>query len=298
MITPEALRYFNELTKTLNMSRAAERLGVTQPTLSHSLRRLEETLGEELFARSKRGLKLSPAGGRLLEKSQELQVCWDAVLKSVHEETNEVKGRVRLGCHTAVAQYTLPRFLPSMLKTYPNLNVVFNHGLSRHMTEMVVSGGLDLALAINPRPHPDLVIKELVRDRVTVWVSAGCLNPDVLLVEPDLIQSQDVLGKLRKKGIRFERIIESSSLEVIAQLLIAGVGCAILPERVVEAFSVVKTGTTNSPAAATKTTMSVAMPTALKDAPVFHDRLCVVYKQEFRKTEKGKAVLRSLQDAF
>ena len=279
MIYPEALRYFMELTKTLNMSRAAERLGVTQPTLSHSLRRLEETLGEELFLRSKRGLRLTAAGGHLLEKSQELQACWDAVSKSVHEETREVKGRVRLGCHTAVAQYTLPLLLPQLLSDNSKLSVSLNHGLSRHMTEQVVSGSLDVALAINPRPHPDLVIKELVRDRVTLWVPAGCLNMDVLLVEPDLAQSQDVLGKLRKKGINFSRVIESSSLEVIAQLMNAGTGCAILPERVVQAFATVKTH-------------------AMKDAPVFHDRLCVVYLPGFRKTEKGKATLAAVQRAL
>jgi DNA-binding transcriptional LysR family regulator len=275
MIHPEALRYFMELTRTLNMSRAAERLGVTQSTLSHSLRRLEESLGEDLFVRSKRGLRLTASGGHLLERAQELQNCWDAVAKSVHEETGEVKGRVRLGCHTAVAQYTLPLFLPKLLKANPLLTVTLSHGLSRHMTEQVVSGGLDLALAINPRPHPDLVIKELLRDRVTVWMAAGCLNPDVLIVEPELVQSQDVLGKLRKKGNNYSRVIESSSLEVIAQLMNAGVGCAILPERVVQAFSTVKAH-------------------AVKGAPVFQDRMCAVYKPELRRTEKGKAVLKGL----
>lgn len=279
MINPEALRYFMELTRTSNMSRAAERLGVTQPTLSHSLRKLEESLGEDLFLRSKRGLRLTAAGGHLLAKSQELQACWDAVIGSVHSEINEVKGRVRIGCHTAVAQYTLPGFLPKLLKNHPLLTVGLTHGLSRHMTEQVVSGGLDLALAINPRPHPDLVLKELVRDRVTVWVPARCVNPDVLIVEPDLAQSQDVLAKLRKKRIVFKRVIESSSLEVIAQLMTEGVGCAILPERVVQAFA---SGTGGAKAV------------ALKDAPVFHDRLCAVYKPEFRKTEKGKAVLQAL----
>ncbi len=279
MIQPEALRYFIELTRTLNMSRAAERLGVTQPTLSHSLRRLEESLGEDLFIRSQRGLRLTASGGHLLERAQDLQTCWDAITRSVREETGEVKGRVRVGCHTAVAQYTLPQFLPKLLKANPLLTVTLRHGLSRHMTEHVVSDELDLALAINPRPHPDLVIKELVRDRVTLWAAAICANPDVLIVEPDLAQSQDVLAKLRTNGIKYSRVIESSSLEVIAQLMNAGVGHAILPERVVQAFATVKVQ-------------------ALKETPVFQDRMCAVYKPEFRKTEKGKTLLLSLKAAF
>lgn len=105
-------------------------------------------------------MRLTPAGGHLVEKAQELQACWDAVQSAVDEDANEVKGRVRLGCHSAVAQYMLPLFLPKLLKENPKLTVSLGHGLSRHMTEQVVSGSLDFALAINPRPHPDLVIKK------------------------------------------------------------------------------------------------------------------------------------------
>jgi DNA-binding transcriptional LysR family regulator len=275
MIHPEALKYFLELAKTLHMSRAADRLGVTQPTLSHSLKRLEDQVGQPLFLRSKKGLQLTTAGERLREKAQDLLHSWEAVLTSVQDEVSEVKGRLRLGCHTAVAEYTLPLFLPEFLKEYPEVKLTLQHGLSRHMTEMVVSSQLDVAIAVNPQEHPDLVIKELTRDKVTVWIPKGCANMDLLLVEPHLLQSQDILSKLGKKGLHFARTLESASLEVLAQLMNAGTGCAILPERVVRAFSDVKVQ-------------------AMKDAPVFEDRICVVYKPEFRKIKRGEVFLRAL----
>ena len=279
MINPEAIKYFVELAKTQHMSRAAERLGVTQPTLSHSLKRLEAELGHPLFLRSKKGLSLTPAGQRLFEKSQELLHSWESVLNSVEEEVSEVKGRIRLGCHTAVAQYTLPFLLPTLLKKYSNLKIALTHGLSRHMTEMVVSSQLDVALAVNPQRHPDLIIKELARDTVTIWVPQACANPDVLLMDPSLIQSQDIFSKLGKKGFHFSRVIESSSLEVIAQLLNVGTGYAILPKRVAEALSNIKVQ-------------------ALKEAPVFEDKICVVYKPEFRKLKRGEIFLQELIEAF
>lgn len=279
MINPEAIKYFIELAKTQHMSRAAERLGVTQPTLSHSLKRLEDELGHLLFLRSKKGLSLTPAGQNLFEKSQELLQSWESVLNSVNEEVSVAKGRIRLGCHTAVAQYTLPLFLPALLKNYPDLKISLTHGLSRPMTEMVVSSQLDVAFAVNPNRHPDLIIKELARDKVTIWVPQACANPDILLMEPSLNQSQDILSKLEKKGLHFKRTIESSSLEVIAQLLNAGVGYAILPERVVKALSNIKVH-------------------PLRDAPVFEDKICVVYKPEFRKLKRGEIFLQELMNAF
>lgn len=279
MIHPDSLHYFLELASTLHMSRSAARLGVSQPTLSHSLRRLEEELGHPLFIRTKKGLILTLAGERLLSQAQALQGAWDNLERSMAEDVEAASGRIRLGCHTAVAQYTLPAFLPNLLKQHPKLNIILNHGLSRHMTEMVISHQLDIALVVNPLPHPDLIIKEIARDQVSIWKAETCHNPDLLLVEPALLQSQNILSKLAKKGIRFSRQLESSSLEVIAQLLNSGTGCAILPERVVKAFANQKL-------------------IRMKNSPVFEDRICVVYQKEFRRLKRSEVFLQSLQNAF
>lgn len=95
------------------------------------------------------------------------------------------------------------------------------------------------------------------------------MNPDVLICEPNLLQTQDIISKLSKKGILFKRIIESSNLELIANLVSHGVGCGVLPERVLQAFELQKYE-------------------KIKDSPVFSDRVCLVYKSEFRKTERGR----------
>lgn len=275
MINPEAIKYFIELAKTQHMSRAAERLGVTQPTLSHSLKRLEDEVGYTLFLRSKKGLSITTAGQRLLEKAHELLQSWESILNCVEEEVLQVQGLIRLGCHTAVAQYTLPLFLPTLLKNHPFLKIALTHGLSRHMTEMIVSSQLDVALAVNPQQHPDLVIKNLIKDRMTIWIPQNCMNSDVLLVDPSLLQSQDIISKLGKRGIHFKRTIESSSLEVLAQLMNEGAGYAILPERVIKALSNIKVH-------------------AMKNAPVFEDTICAVYKPEFRKIKRGEVFLQAI----
>lgn len=280
MISQIDLKYFAEIAKTNHLSRAAERLGVTQPALSHSIKRIESTLGHEILLRSKKGVTLTPAGCRLLEQSQALIHLWDQVVRSAHDETGKVAGTIRIGCHTAVAQYTLPHFLPKFLKAHPHLKLQLIHGLSRHMTESVVSGQLDAAIVINPTPHPDLVIKELGRDVVTVWKALNCVNPDLLLIEPNILQTQHITTRLQKAGKTFNRIIECTSLEVIAQLLASGTGCAILPERVAHAFS---------------PTSKIA---PLAGAPQFHDRICLIFKPEFKKLKRGAVFASALAESF
>lgn len=275
MINQTDLKYFLELSRTLHVSRAAERLGMTQPALSHCLKRIEQETKLALFIRTKKGLFLTDAGRRLADRAEELIQKWDDVLLAAQNEVQKVAGLIRFGCHSAVAQYTLPLFLAEFLKQYPELTLQLSHGLSRHMAEDVISQKLDAAFVVNPVPYLDLIIKEISRDRVTIWKAKNCVNRDVLIVEPSLLQTQELQRKLQKKNNPFSRIIESSSLEVIAQLVINGVGCGILPERVVKAFG-------------------EHQIQALKDAPEFHDRMCLVYKSEFRKSRRGQALIETV----
>jgi DNA-binding transcriptional LysR family regulator len=272
MINQTDLKYFLELSRSLHVTRAAERLGVTQPTLSHCLKRMERETKTPLFIRTKKGLTVTHAGQRLAEQANELIQKWDEVLLSAQNEVQRVAGLIRFGCHSAVAQYTLPLFLAKFLKNYPEINFHFFHGLSRHLAEDVISQKLDAAFVVNPIAYPDLIIKEILKDRVTLWKSKQCLNQDVLILEPSLLQTQDLLRKLQKKSIYFSRVIESSSLEVISQLVASGVGCGILPERVIKA-------------------VSDQQIQSIKDAPEFYDRICLIYKSEFRKSMRGQALI-------
>lgn len=279
MINQTDLKYFLELSKSLHVSRAAERLGVTQPTLSHCLKRIETETKTQLFIRSKKGIALTDSGRRLAERATELILKWDEVLLSAQNEVQKVAGVIRFGCHSAVAQYTLPLILPKFLNQFPELTFQFSHGLSRHMAEDVISQKLDAAFIVNPISHPDLIIRDLCKDKVTLWKSKTCLNPDTLIVDPSLMQTQYLMRKLQKKNFHFSRIIESSSLEVISQLVIHGVGCGILPERIVKSFH-------------------DSQVQVVKDAPEFLDRMCLVFKAEFRKSMRGQALIHVVTSTF
>lgn len=279
MLSASDIKYFIETGKTQHISRAAERLGITQPALSHCIQKIEDSVGLRLFVRTKKGVTLTPAGKRLFDQAEVLLRQWDIVIKSVHDEVESVGGLIRLGCHSAVAQYTLPKFLPKLLHLYPDLKMQLHHGLSRHITEEVISSQIDVAIAVNPIRHPDLVIKEICKDVVTLWKTKSCMNEKLLLIDPNLLQTQDVLKKLDKRGLSFSQTLESSSLEVLCQLLQAGTGCAILPKRVVDAFSIEDLF-------------------AVDDAPCFHDRICLVFKPDFIKTKTGQTFCKAVTGAF
>ena len=232
------IQYFLEVAETLNISRAAERLGISQPTLSISVQRLEQSLGTPLLLRGKTGVRLTKTGARFAVHAKNLVEQWERLrAESISEET-EVKGRISVGCHISVALYSLPSFVSELMTTHPELELIFQHDLSRKITERVVSFECDFGIVVNPYSHPDLRIVQLALDEVTFWRAQGIFADDVLICEPELIQTQTLMAKMKKlapaNGYEFRRTLRSSSLEVVAGLAAAGAGIAILPTRVAE----------------------------------------------------------------
>ena len=267
------LEYFLVVAETQNLSRAAERLGLTQPSMTVALRRLEDQMKTSLFDRSRKGVRLTRAGEKLALKTRSLLRDWEDLFQEVRDEAQKIRGVYRLGCHPSVAQYTLPQVLPILLKNEPELEIQLFHDLSRKITEAVISQNCDWGIVVNPVPHPDLVLKELAKDEVTLWKSRDGANEDVLILDPSLKQTDEVMKKLKK--FPFRRQIASSNLDVIRSLVASGTGVGVLPHRVVGLHN----------------TQIVRWS---KEAPIFHDRICLAYRLETRAWPATKALLEIL----
>lgn len=255
------LAYFVEVAGSLNLSRAAERLGISQPSLTLAVQRLEGSLGTPVLIRSKKGVTLTQAGKQLLVQARTLLQTWDEVKTKALASVEDVQGRYVIGCHPSVALYSLPRFLPKLMEDHPKLEVRLMHDLSRKIAELVIRMEVDLGIVVNPVRHPDLVVRKLYTDEVTFWMAEGCPNPKVLICDLDLIQSQDLVAKLKKSGRGFDRVITTSSLEIVRSLTLAGAGVGIIPGLVVGADAGTKLK-------------------RVPRTPVYSDEICLLYRVE------------------
>ncbi len=130
---PHDIRYFVEIAETSNVSRAAEKLGVRQPTLSLAIKRLEAALEVELFVRSKQGVQLTHAGRRFLSESRRLLEQWNEIRQLTRREDVEITGRYSLGAHPSVALSALPQLLPRLLETFREVELQLVHDrIERH----------------------------------------------------------------------------------------------------------------------------------------------------------------------
>lgn len=272
------LTYFIEIAQSQNLSHAALRLGVTQPTLSLALNRLENAVGIQLFQRSKKGVLLTPAGRNFLLQARQLMQNWESVKNLTQSAHQEVKGRFILGAHPSVALYSLPQIFAELLAENQGLEIKLVHDLSRKILDEVVLGLVDIGLVVNPIRHPDLIIKKLCDDQVGLWTAAkGRYNSDVLIGDTELIQTQSLIKKLRKAKYDFKRFISSPNLEVIAALTREHAGVGILPERVA---------------------MRVGSLERAKNSPIFNDEVCLVYRAEMRTVQSVQVIAQALEKAL
>lgn len=279
------IQYFIEVAETLNISRASERLGITQPSLSAALKRLEDIIGTELLIRSRTGVTLTKAGKQFLNKSRVFVNDWEQLKAEVSKNEQDISGDFKLGCHPSLGLYSLSLFLPELIQKHKDLNIRLVHDLSRKITEGVISYDIDFGLTVNPVQHPDLVIRELFTDVVRFWKAKKNYptqdlhsGEGVLICDTNLAQAQKMINDLKKQKIIFKRIITSSSLENITELTAMGAGVGIIPTRVAEKLEKTK------------------LAPASSKLPTFNDKICLIYRPDYQKSMGAKTIIKLIRD--
>lgn len=152
-VTAQQLRCFESAARLLSITRAAQELHVTQPTVSVQLRELAGTIGEPLFEPAGRGIRLTQAGDALKETVAELNACWERFAIRMGELHGLMRGRLRIAAVTT-AEYFVPDFIGPFAAVHPGVDIE----LAVENRERVVKrlqGGLD-DLAVMMLPPLDL----------------------------------------------------------------------------------------------------------------------------------------------
>ena len=139
-----------------SFSRAADACAITQPALSERIKRIESTLGVELFERSKRAFKVTPVGERLVLKARELldgAAGIDDIVTSSHEP---LSGPLQVGIIATLGPYLMPLVLPRLRGKYPKLELILHEGLTDALIPTLQAGSLDVVISAAPISTPGL----------------------------------------------------------------------------------------------------------------------------------------------
>lgn len=168
------LRTFRVVAETLNFTRAAERLRVNQSAVSHNIKALETELGEPLFIRTKRGVKLSQAGKAALEHAERILDEAEAMRERLTGGEQRPTGRLRAAAATQAFVFLFAPFFEDFMREHPAIELIFRTTSSTEQTVSdIVNGSADVGFASMPVYSPNLQATPLFEDELWLAVGAG-----------------------------------------------------------------------------------------------------------------------------
>lgn len=156
------LRYFRAVAETLNFTRAAASLYMSQTTLSYQISNLEKEIGTKLFNRSHAGVTLTPAGEKLLEYVPQLLDIVDEAMSAAVGASKGFSNTLQIGFLGTHEQRFLPLLISEFSEQYPEVDVALRQGSPRRLMEMLEDGQVDFIFTIS-KTDP-LVVEGITTD--------------------------------------------------------------------------------------------------------------------------------------
>lgn len=214
------LEYFLAVAKSGNITRAAEQLHITQPTISRQLMELEEMVGSPLLIRGKRQVTLTEAGVLFQQRAEEIVSLMEKTLRDIADQDDLLGGTVAIGCVETCASRMLPKVLAGFSAQYPNVKYELYSADGDDIREKLDRGDLDFGILVEP-------IEAAKYDffRLPYWETWGILmRRDDPLAQKAAIGRDDLLNIplcLPRREIVREHIagwfgVEQSQLNVFA----------------------------------------------------------------------------------
>lgn len=238
------LRYFVAVAETGSFTRAAEREGVTQPTLSEQVIRLESKtngVGRRLFDRLGRKVVLTDAGQELLGRAQ-------AILAAVNEAESAVRdsaegGRLRVGAIPTIAPYVLPAAVTKFTKAHPGVQLHLQEDRTERLLADVLAGELDAGIMVLPIRDDRLHVEKLYTEPLVMALPAKhrlATKPEVKLAdvmdEPFILLDEmhcfgdQVLSLCRRGGLEPKVVCRGEQIATLLAMVAAGLGVSVVPE--------------------------------------------------------------------
>jgi DNA-binding transcriptional LysR family regulator len=233
-----------------HFTRAAERVPIAQPTTSQQIRRLESELGESLFVRDRRGIRLTPAGEALLPHARAMLADAAHAREAVAALRALLTGRLSFGFVQPLPDRRLPGLLGTFHREHPGIELRLLEDQTDALLAALATGELDAALiglGRYDRPPPDTEHLLVAREPVVVVVgpqhplaARGSIPLHALRDEPMLAltsaskQRSTLETACRAAGFEPRIVAETSDLGVLIELTTEQIGVAVLPNSAVE----------------------------------------------------------------
>jgi DNA-binding transcriptional LysR family regulator len=233
---------FVQVAQHRSFSKAADSLFLTQPSVTARIQSLERDLGEALFERNGRGVRLTEMGTAFLPYARRALKALQEGRDALEGMRNLDIGSLKLGSALTVSTYVLPKILKKYCNTYPGVEVSVHTGRSEQVLQMVLSDDVHCALERTVH-HPEIVTLPLYEDDLTLAVAPGhrfsrnrsatieeAGREPLILFDKGSSYSQMIQGVFRQHGLVPHTLMELDTIEATKKMVEEGLGIAMLPK--------------------------------------------------------------------
>ncbi|HZP58236.1 MAG TPA: LysR family transcriptional regulator [Dehalococcoidia bacterium] len=237
---------FVQVAQHRSFSKAAESLFLTQPSVTARIQSLERDLGEALFERNGRGVRLTEMGASFLPYARRALKALQDGRDAIEGMRNLEIGTLKLGSALTVSTYVLPKILKRYCSTYPGVEVSVHTGRSEQVLQMVLNDDVHCALERTVH-HPEIVTVPLYEDDLLLvaapqhrFARTGSAAIEDVGREPLILFDKGssynalIQGVFRQHGIVPHMLMELDTIEATKKMVEEGLGIALLPKVSVE----------------------------------------------------------------
>lgn len=237
----QQMEYIVALDKYRHFVLAAEACGVTQPTLSAMIQKLEEELDVKVFNRDRKNITPTPIGKKIIRQAQIALNETQRIKELVADETDSMTGSLRIGVLPTIAPYLVPDFIHHFRKAYPGVSLFIDERANKALIQELEYGNLDIVLTTPPEDSKNLLEIPVYTERFVAYFSEKCdqtyraITTDNLPAEQMWILKEGhcvpngSLNFCKNKEIG-NHIYEAGSIETLIRIVDRNGGYTIIPE--------------------------------------------------------------------
>jgi DNA-binding transcriptional LysR family regulator len=236
------LEIIRAIAETGSFTAAGEKLHVSQSAISRQILLLEDELGEPVFHRIGRRIRITPAGESLLQLSNRVFQDLEETVSAISDKQESLRGTMRLVGGMTVCLYVFPALLAEVRRAHPNLDLKITVGSAERSIAMLRSGAGDLGLITLPVEASDLVSVPVLREELLLitypahplatkrQITPADLNRQpFILFETGSITRRIVEEFFMRERIEAEIVMETENVEIIKAMVRHGLGISIIP---------------------------------------------------------------------
>jgi len=236
------MRYLVALSEVRHFRKAAEAMGISQPSLSLQISNLEDMLGVRLVERGRGPVTLTPEGREVVARAARIVDEARGIIDLTASLQTGLAGTIRLGTTPTIGPYLMPYVVERLHAEYPDLRLYIREVVPRDLRGELLAGSLDVILTQLPEGGADLTTRRLFREPLLLAMpddhpltaraevtEADILDLTVLSLGPDYAMHAQIAALCQQHGGMIARDYEGTSLDAIRQMVGMGMGVAFLP---------------------------------------------------------------------